>query len=383
MRSWVWTVLGLFTIACHAAVIDPSQTGPYAVGVKTVTVTDPDPTRANADGSLRTIVTEIWYPTTDAALGKSGATYDVLPLLTDEERQQLQGVALPLVKTSAVRDAPPRRDKGAFPLVLYSHGQAEMRWAAAFVTVTLASHGFIVVAPDHPHHTLGDAAHNTLDDQGTEIGNRPLDMMLLMDTFSALPADDSLAGLVDASRIGISGHSFGALTALRTAAMDPRIKAAAPMAPPAPSISWIGLGDSGHPVQLNIPVLLSVGHKDTITPWDTSSKPTWDALLKPRFLLDFKTGGHYTFTNLCGFAPFKLPIKVGMLDVQTALANGCPNGDAANDAPPPAQAELLINHFAVGFFLATLGEQASMFDLMTQAHADALAPGLVTFTADR
>lgn len=46
---------------------------------------------------------------------------------------------------------------GPFPLVVYSHGNGGLRYVSAFLTEHLASHGFIVVAPDHVGNTAIDS----------------------------------------------------------------------------------------------------------------------------------------------------------------------------------------------------------------------------------
>src|SRR5437868_3191159 len=82
---------------------DPSVYGPYPVGVRPITSTDPG--RPKPEGSPPSIVTEIWYPAAAEARGKAGVSYDVRPLLTDEQRAQIANTSLPLIETKAVRDA--------------------------------------------------------------------------------------------------------------------------------------------------------------------------------------------------------------------------------------------------------------------------------------
>src|SRR5262249_19618406 len=162
----------------------------------------------------------------------------------------------------------------------------------------------------------------TMDDQGQIFEDRPLDTEVLLDTFTALPASDPLAKAVDAKRVGMMGHSFGALTTLRVAATDARLKAIAPMTPPSALTAWMGLGTAENPVRLSIPVMLEVSHEDGITTWADASAPTWDALRRPRWRLDLKKGGHSTYSDFCRYAAVDLPLEVAGRTVSQLLANG-------------------------------------------------------------
>ncbi len=47
---------------------------------------------------------------------------------------------------------------GDFPLVIYSHGNGGLRYVSAFLTEHLASHGFVVMAPDHTGNTASTSS---------------------------------------------------------------------------------------------------------------------------------------------------------------------------------------------------------------------------------
>ena len=49
-----------------------------------------------------------------------------------------------------------RRADGPYPLVVFSHGAYGVRFQSVFFTAYLASHGYVVVAPDHPDNCLFD-----------------------------------------------------------------------------------------------------------------------------------------------------------------------------------------------------------------------------------
>jgi predicted dienelactone hydrolase len=353
---------------------DPSQPGPYPVGVRTVTYQDTG--RRDANGTPRQLVTEIWYPATQATRGQPGTDYDLKPLFTAEQQAAI-GNALPLLHTSAVRDAPVASTHGPFPVVFFSHGQAAVRWQSTYYTVLLASHGYVVISTDHQGGTLYDVVRGQLQNVAVGVETRPADVIYLMNAFERLPASDPLHGLLDFTKVGVTGHSFGALTTLRVAAMDPRPQVIVPQAPVDANVAWLALPT----VSLTIPVLVEAAHDDQTLGWDDNVAPTWAALHRPRWLLDLTHGGHFTFSDLCSFdlgtIADQVKLDIPGANVKKVLSDGCgPN------APPASVAQPLITHFAVALFNGTLRGSEGSLALMTQAAADGLTPGVAQVTAD-
>src|SRR5262249_21750695 len=157
---------------------DPAADGPWRVGVTTIEAPDP------AGSGMLTI--EIWYPAQPAATAPPEVTLGI--------------------PTIAGRGAPPDPRGAPFPLIGFSHGSGGLRVQSVYVTQHLASWGYIVVAPDHPHDTLGSS-----DDRPAVLRARPHQISAALD---AAIADATLAGMIDTDRIGVIGHSFGAFTAL-------------------------------------------------------------------------------------------------------------------------------------------------------------------------
>ncbi|MBM4379572.1 MAG: hypothetical protein FJ086_09775 [Deltaproteobacteria bacterium] len=355
-----------FEPASAGAAPAPSQPGPFAVGVRTVTWEDTG--RRKADGTPRKLVTEIWYPALQSARDLPKVSYDILDYFTLEQRASI-GSALPPLVAAAAREAEPARSHGPFPLVIFSHGQAALRWQSTYYTVLLASHGYVVASCDHEEGTLADVVRGQLQTTVEGVEDRPWDVVHLINRFERLKPEDPLSGLVDMARVGVTGHSFGALTSLRVAAMDARVKAIVPQAPVDANLSWIGLPS---PVQLSIPVMIQAAHADQTLEWDDNVVPTIAALQRPWWLLDLVKGGHFTFSDLCAFdlATVVEQVKVDIpgADLRAVLEDGC-----GPTSPPASVAQPLINHFAVAFFNAHLrGSQASL-SLLTQAQADGLA----------
>lgn len=367
-----------FEPASPTATPDPTAPGPFPVGVRTVTFEDTS--RRDAEGKPRQLVTELWYPATQATRGQPGVSYDITTVFTDEQRAALAGVPTVLLETAAVRDAPVASAHGPFPLVIFAHGQGAIRWQSTYYTVLLASHGYVVASCDHAGGTLYDLVRGHLQNVAQGAEQRPDDVVHLLNRLTRLREGDPLYGAIDAARIGVTGHSFGALTSLRVAAMDARVKAIVPQAPTDVGLAWLGLAE---PVHLGIPVMVQAAHDDKTLPWDEHVAPGWPLLERPRWLIDIVHGGHFTFSDLCAFDLASMAERVSLsvegVDVRKVLEDGC-----APPAPPAAVSQRVINHFAVAFFNAALRGSGGSRALLTQAAADAVAgaPGVVVVTAD-
>jgi predicted dienelactone hydrolase len=196
-----------------------AEPGPAPVGVRTLELADPS--RQNSTGTgPRTFPVEIYYPSTSDAV--AGAPRDVV-----------QVFGIELFPTPTYRDV--ARAPGRFPLVVYSHGSGGIRFENLALAAHLASHGYVVVAGDHPGDTLLDSG----DDMGVVLVDRPRDVSFLIDRFLGFDAEagNFFAGGIDAERIGVTGWSFGGYTALTLAAggislgtfTDARVKAIMPL----------------------------------------------------------------------------------------------------------------------------------------------------------
>ncbi|MBN2471895.1 MAG: alpha/beta fold hydrolase [Anaerolineae bacterium] len=176
-----------------------AQPGPYGVGALEITI----PGEEGTAGREAPLNATVWYPADPDAEGEVAG----------------YRVGLFMLEGRALQDAPPDASGGPYPLVIFSHGSGGMRFQSLYLTEHLASHGFVVIAADHPGNTVqdvlfggGDAAY--LEGLIHNFGTRPLDILRQIAYLDALPADSPLAGLVDMDRIAVSGHSFGGYTAL-------------------------------------------------------------------------------------------------------------------------------------------------------------------------
>jgi predicted dienelactone hydrolase len=101
--------------------------------------------------------------------------------------------------------------EGTFPVVVFSHGHQAFAAAASTLMIHLASHGHLVIAPEHTGNTLLDGADRT-----TEIYfERPLDVSAALDALERHPLFGRTVNRLPGALL--IGHSFGGYTALADA----------------------------------------------------------------------------------------------------------------------------------------------------------------------
>jgi predicted dienelactone hydrolase len=303
------------TAVIEAPWAPPDERGPFEVGATSIEWTD-------ARG--KEMVAEVWYP----ALPEAGAEPAPYPPL---------GLA-----GSAIREAPADLRFGSRPLVAFSHGYGGIRFQSIFLTEHLASHGFVVVSPDHTHNTFLD-----LDGEFTAqvVLERPDDVRFSVDELLARTADedDRLHGLVDNEEYAIVGHSFGGYTAMvvgggqvdmngmvaycaspgrgtgcdaledvdpaelvNHGTSDDRAVVTVPMAPGV----WYAFGADGQTApglaHVRAPLVLG-GDVDNVLDFSDEIRPCFDAMAAPKTMVEFHGAGHYAFSDICELAPFLYP----------------------------------------------------------------------------
>ena len=122
---------------------------------------------------------------------------------------------------------------GPYPVILFSHGFGGSKDAFSLIGKHWASYGYVVI---HPSHDDGfgqrkadprkDGDDNFTDqprpgrllgwlNNPEKIGDRVADLVLILDNLDELPKSvPRLKGKLDTQSIGVSGHSFGAYTAM-------------------------------------------------------------------------------------------------------------------------------------------------------------------------
>lgn len=232
----------------------PLQRGPHPVGVRTEEWAD-------AEHGISYPV-EIYYPASPEYQGQ-----DLDPAAQDTfENLWEPGVML---SQAAVRDAEPLA--GEFPYIINMHGWSGFRVEFTYLSTHLASHGYLVVAPDVAGSTAGDVAAffaspeivgrpETLHDHVKAIRDtRHIAVPFLVQAgLDRLPVLDEI--------VGFTGPSFGGWTALIAPRLDPRIKASVPQCPAGGNVYVEGTRQELGPIDHGVPTLMLVGSRDSLLP---------------------------------------------------------------------------------------------------------------------
>lgn len=136
---------------------------------------------------------------------------------------------VPLAVGHHLRAAPLATNQVRLPVLLYSHGLPGSRCHVSQMAEELASHGYVVVAPDHHDcwaSEFPDGRYLTGNWSGDNAG-RFHDFEFLLDELARLDASDPVfAGRLDLDRLGVFGVSFGGMVA-EMCRRDDRLKCAA------------------------------------------------------------------------------------------------------------------------------------------------------------
>ncbi len=168
------------------------------------------------------------------------------------------------------------------PVVLFSHGLGGNRDGSAFLGKHWAARGYVAVFLQHPGSDDSVWRESAPAERMAKLGQagnlenfmlRVKDVPIVLDQLTAWQKEDGhpLAGRLDLGRVGMSGHSFGAITTQAVSGQstrlggarftDPRIVAALPMSQSPPT-----MGDPRDAFgSVKIPWLLMTGtHDDAV-----------------------------------------------------------------------------------------------------------------------
>lgn len=301
----------------------------------------------------------------------------------------------------AISEAPYDLSAGPYPLVILSPGFALGRTTYAWLAEHLASHGFVVISPEHVEKYEPDLT-------GFWPGaiTRPQDILnVFAYVDNQVEAGGTLDGLINPDIVAVIGHSSGGYTALAAAgaqmdtdamatrcqtagetadpnvwlcslllpyvadmaelagldsipvglwptSADPRVDDIVPMAGNAYEFDQAGLAE------VTVPVMAIGGTHDIGTPYLWGTHLTYENVSSPtKALVAFENADHMIFGSTCEALPIYEEIGFYQL-----CSDPVWNMDRAHD---------LINHFTTAFLLAELNQDPDA--------AAALAPEGITF----
>ncbi len=322
------------------------EAGPYAVGVASIQIVD--------EARDRPLTVDVWFPLAPGTTGDLNQ-YTLLPGVYYESPEAISAEPFSLAPD------------GPFPLVMYSHGSGGLRYIHSSYTEAIASHGYIVMAPDHTGNTAVERLLDSSDSTDLIAANRPLDISAVID--AALDANHPTAGAftasIDAENIAATGHSFGGYTAYALAsgvtvagveiAPDTRIDALIALAP----ATGETLLTDEQLASISIPSMIIVGTDDKTTPIDPNVERPWGlSPASPHYRVELLAAEHQTFTDLCEYQAFmpsldEVPDSI-LATIEEMAVEGC-----LPDDMPTERASDLTNTLAIGFLDAVLrGEPA-------------------------
>ena len=173
---------------------DPTQwpvgdAGPYTCGLRIVDISYDLP----AGLGKRTVPLYIWYPASKAE-GEN-------PIYSDLFVDAKTFIGAPLA---------PSPYPAGYPVLVHSHGHRGFSGNSAFLMCHAASHGWVALVPEHVGNTLLESA----DPRPLAAWlHRPLDLKQALAWADNPPQGEPLAGKMDLSKLGVSGHSYGTYTA--------------------------------------------------------------------------------------------------------------------------------------------------------------------------
>ena len=354
-----------------------SERGPHPVGTRNLVI----------DGE-RSLAATLWYPAAGDREARTTYAYE-LKLFSP-----LGTLAIATHEGQADRNAPYELASGPYPVVVLSPGYAIGSTSYAWLAEHLASHGLVVVSPEHEEELNPAVIWRS-------TATRPRDIRTVLAYIAdRVGSGGVFDGLIDRDRLAVIGHSYGGYTALAAAggrldsgAFEARCRAeyaadgantwlcdalvphlgemaeragldgvpeglwpawAAPGVDAIVSMAGDAylFGENGL-AEISVPVMAIGGTSDTDTPYTWGTRPTYEFTSSPRKAKVALEGArHMIFTGPC--------------DRMRRIIKILPGGFCTDSGWDRHRAQALIRHFTTAFLLAELKDDT--------AAAAALAP---------
>ncbi len=364
--------------------------GSYPVGIRRLVI----------DGESPLDIT-VWYPALNADGYEMVTTYPFV-LKTSGVLGMFGNLRVAKLGAQAIREAPFDLSESPYPVVVLSPGFAMTASNYAWLAEHLASHGFVVVSPEH-HERMAPG----MNDFWRALVSRPREILTVFNYLDEqVKAGGNLEGLLDPQLVAVIGHSYGGYTTLAAAGAridfdsfkqlceettdeqvpgrdllcnpivpheadiialagldpnppdlwpawaDPRVDAIVPMAGDAYLFNESGLAP------ISIPVMAMGGTQDAGTPFVWGAQPTYEFVSSPKKIkIGFQGAEHMIFAGTC-----QSTSKLANMAIVQLCSDPSWNKEHLHD---------LVGHFTTVFLLAELKQN--------QDAAAALAPEVIAF----
>ena len=313
----------------------PTPKGEFEVGTETFHWVDSSRLEwftEEVSGDVRELMVQVWYPGKNTEGLRANGYMDFMGL---RAKSLAEAGKLPeflpghlnMIKTNSYQNVDLAGKDLEHPVLIFSHGITGSRHLHQVLFEYLASHGYVVFAPDHSFDcNLTIFPDGRIADYRSEITGHPdsvlirekqiltraLDIGFIIDQIEKIDngiIDSRLNGKLNLDKIALGGHSYGGATAVFASSSDRRIKACLVLD------SWINpLPDSVISKGLGIPFLF-MGRPH----WDDSDYPTnykkLDELMarssNDKYHLHIKKTLHLDYTDI----PLMSPLIDHVMDV--------------------------------------------------------------------
>jgi pimeloyl-ACP methyl ester carboxylesterase len=215
-------------------------------------------------------------PTVDAPIAVGTTTIDLVdPTRSTDARGNTPSSAVrslrvvvryPTAGMASENEFPDAAPSGQSPLIVFAHGYNASTDTYATLLHDLAASGFVIAAIEFP---LTSSAYpgNPIE---MDLVNEPADISFVIDSLLARTPPAPLAGAIAKTKVGVIGHSDGAMAVLLTAYapryVDPRIGMVVSMAGGYDTYggTWFSASSA--------PLLVIHGTLDEITPYSMSEE---------------------------------------------------------------------------------------------------------------
>ena len=255
--SFLLIVAFFFTSGCYNRQIFhlydlPKPSGSHSIGTIQFDWVHPDFINLfdQETEKKRRIMVQFWYPgqineklepfpySNDSIVVQAlSEEYNISPTLLKKSEK---------IRTNSYYDLIPVINKDLYPLIIFSHGKGGYAKQNTVQFEELVSNGYIVASIDHSYDALitlfsdGSTAPYVSDNPkkvggkinsdkitNDKLKSRVADVKYLLDKVWFDTDYHPIFGMIDTSRVGMFGHSFGVATTILTVQEDNRIKAIA------------------------------------------------------------------------------------------------------------------------------------------------------------